>query len=56
MTQTGGLKESEVRLVLTQIILGVAAFKALGIIHRDIKPENIMLHDNSHFTMLHSTN
>jgi serine/threonine-protein kinase ULK2 len=56
MTQTGDLKESEVRLVLTQIIQGVAAFKTLGIIHRDIKPENIMLHNNSDFLMLHSTN
>ena len=43
--QRGGyLREEEARLILRQIVLGLAAIKNKEVMHRDLKLPNIMLH------------
>src|SRR5215471_6384890 len=39
----GRMDVSEVLIVTTQIVAGLAAAHTVGVIHRDVKPENIML-------------
>ena len=41
--EDGGLPLAEVADVLTQVLSGLVAAHAKGILHRDIKPENIFL-------------
>jgi serine/threonine protein kinase len=40
----GFLKEKEARLILRQIMLGIAAIKEKDVMHRDLKLPNVMLH------------
>jgi serine/threonine protein kinase len=40
----GFLKEKEARLILRQIMLGIAAIKEKEVMHRDLKLPNVMLH------------
>lgn len=40
----GYLEEPEARLILRQILKGVAAIKQKNVMHRDLKLPNIMLH------------
>lgn len=43
--QRGGhLVEQETRIILRQVIRGVAAIKAQNVMHRDLKLPNVMLH------------
>jgi serine/threonine protein kinase len=43
--QRGGfLRESEARLILCQILKGIAAIKDKDVMHRDLKLPNVMLH------------
>jgi len=43
--QRGGyLREEEARLILRQIVQGIAAIKTKEVMHRDLKLPNIMLH------------
>lgn len=42
----GGLPEDEVERLLTDILGGLSAAHARGIVHRDIKPSNILLTDD----------
>ncbi len=43
LDREGAMKPDEVRRVLREAALGLAAAHDAGVIHRDIKPENIML-------------
>ena len=43
LDREGAMKPAEVRRVLREAALGLAAAHDAGVIHRDIKPENIML-------------
>ena len=40
----GFLKEKEARLILRQIMQGIAAIKEKDVMHRDLKLPNVMLH------------
>jgi serine/threonine protein kinase len=42
--RNGFLKEQEARLILKQILLGIAAIKDKKVMHRDLKLPNVMLH------------
>ena len=43
--QRGGyLEEQEARLILCQIVEGLAALKSKDVMHRDLKLANIMMH------------
>jgi serine/threonine protein kinase/TPR repeat protein len=43
LDREGAMKPAEVRRVLREAALGLAAAHDAGVVHRDIKPENIML-------------
>ncbi len=42
--RNGYLKEEEARIILRQIVKGIAAIKTKDVMHRDLKLPNIMLH------------
>jgi len=41
--RSGYLKEEEARLILRQIVAGLAAIKEKGVMHRDLKLSNILI-------------
>ena len=55
--QRGGyLKEQEARLILRQIVQGIAAIKSKDVMHRDLKLPNIMMQFSRLPADIHSTN
>lgn len=46
------IEENDLKYILRDIVSGLAAVHATGMIHRDIKPSNIMLRDNGRAVLL----
>lgn len=46
IADTGALSESVSKVYFQQLLLGIQACHAAGIVHRDIKPENMLLDEN----------
>jgi len=42
--RSGYLREEEARLILRQIVAGIAAIKEKEVMHRDLKLSNILMH------------